>query len=170
MYCKNCGMQMNDNQEVCLACGVATGKGKNQKIADSAAAEAALKILQNECIDEKNVNISVLSELKMLASKQKQPSPEFRDLGETPASTPSSREFMIECRCMGKIATAIGKSKQEARASSAEKVLNDLAKKETDAIIKAKKASNQRGKNKGTKGTKGYKPTKSVKRGKTNEK
>ena len=105
---------------------VATGKGKNQKIADSAAAEAALKILQNECIDDKNVNVSVLSELKMLASKQKQPSPEFRDLGETPTSTPSSREFMIECRCMGASAVGQGKSKQEARIIAARKVLETL--------------------------------------------
>ena len=149
---------------------VATGNGKNQKIADSAAAEAALEILKKESENHKNVNITSLSALKNYASKNNSPSPEFRDLGETPNSTVSDREYMIECRCMGKIATAIGKSKQEARASAAEKVLNDLAKKETDAIIKAKKASNQRGKNKGTKGTKGYKPTKSVKRGKTNEK
>lgn len=115
---------------------VATGKGKNQKIADSAAAEAALKILQNECIDEKNVNISVLSELKMLASKQKQPSPEFRDLGETPASTPSSREFMIECRCMGASAVGQGKSKQEARIVAAQKVLEALTPKPQPSVPK----------------------------------
>lgn len=27
MYCKNCGGQLNDTQEICLACGVAVGKG-----------------------------------------------------------------------------------------------------------------------------------------------
>ena len=27
MYCKNCGEQMNDNQAICLKCGVETGKG-----------------------------------------------------------------------------------------------------------------------------------------------
>jgi len=27
MYCKNCGQQMNDNQAICLACGVEKGKG-----------------------------------------------------------------------------------------------------------------------------------------------
>ena len=118
---------------------VATGKGKNQKIADSAAAEAALKILQNECIDDKNVNVSVLSELKMLASKQKQPSPEFRDLGETPASTPSSREFMIECRCMGASAVGQGKSKQEARIIAARKVLETLTPKPQNSRERIKK-------------------------------
>ncbi len=27
MYCKNCGQQMNDNQAICLACGVKVGEG-----------------------------------------------------------------------------------------------------------------------------------------------
>lgn len=27
MYCKNCGEQMNDNQAVCVKCGVKTGAG-----------------------------------------------------------------------------------------------------------------------------------------------
>lgn len=27
MFCKNCGTQMNDNQAICLQCGVATGAG-----------------------------------------------------------------------------------------------------------------------------------------------
>lgn len=29
MYCKNCGEQMNDNQAICLKCGVETGKGNS---------------------------------------------------------------------------------------------------------------------------------------------
>lgn len=28
MYCTNCGEKMNDNQAICLKCGVETGKGK----------------------------------------------------------------------------------------------------------------------------------------------
>ena len=28
MYCRNCGEQLNDNQAICLKCGVAVGKGK----------------------------------------------------------------------------------------------------------------------------------------------
>ena len=27
MYCKNCGKEMNDNQAICLSCGVKTGDG-----------------------------------------------------------------------------------------------------------------------------------------------
>lgn len=27
MFCRNCGEQMNDNQAICLKCGVETGKG-----------------------------------------------------------------------------------------------------------------------------------------------
>lgn len=29
MYCRNCGEQMNDNQAICLKCGVKTGTGTN---------------------------------------------------------------------------------------------------------------------------------------------
>ena len=112
---------------------VATGKGKNQKIADSAAAEAALEILKNEHKNDRNVNISSLSELKLHAAKYKQPSPEFRDLGETPNSTVSEKEYMIECRCMGTSATATARSKQEARAMAAEKVLMALTPKNSPA-------------------------------------
>ena len=131
---------------------VATGKGKNQKIADSAAAEAALKILQNESENAKNVNNNSLSDLKSFAVKNKQPSPEFRDLGETDASTASSREYMIECRCMGKSATAKGKSKQEARALAAEILLSSLMPKPEKKAAKSnskpqvKKSVGQKGK------------------------
>lgn len=115
---------------------VATGTGKNQKIADSAAAEAALEILKKEGVSTQNVNNNSLSELKSHAAKHKSPSPEFRDLGETPASTVNSREFMIECRCMGVSATATAKSKQEARVLAAEKVLSALLPKPTPATDK----------------------------------
>ena len=115
---------------------VATGKGKNQKIADSAAAEAALAILKKEHKNDNNVNISSLSTLKTHAIKHKQPSPEFRDLGETPTSTVNEREYMIECRCMSASATATARSKQEARALAAEKVLSILTKKDTPAVKK----------------------------------
>ena len=118
---------------------VATGKGKNQKIADSAAAEAALEILKNENLTSKEVNLESLTKLKAYAAKNKQPSPEFRDLGETPASTPSAREFLIECRCMGKSAKATGNSKQEARALAAEKLLLVLTEKDAPAKMPKKK-------------------------------
>ena len=105
---------------------MATGKGKNQKIADAAAAEAALEILKSENTKTKEISLESLSKLKAHAAKNKQPSPEFHDLGETPKSSVNSPEFMIECRCMGKSATAIAKSKQEARALAAESVLKML--------------------------------------------
>ena len=105
---------------------VAVGKGKNQKLADAAAAEAALEILKKEHKKDQNVNFESLSALKMHASKNKQPSPEFRDLGETPRSNPNLREYMIECRCMGVSMSATGRSKQEARLLAAEKVLAEL--------------------------------------------
>ena len=126
---------------------VAVGKGKNLKIADSLAAEAALEILKKEEKTIQNVNINSLSELKTYAAKNKQPSPEFRDHGETDNSTVSSREYKIECRCMGKAAVAVGKSKQEARALAAQKVLDELVPKtdETDKIpVQSKRVSSKR--------------------------
>ena len=118
---------------------IAVGKGKNLKIADSVAAEAALEILKKEKISSVEVNIESLTKLKALAAKNKQPSPEFRDLGETARSTPSAREFMIECRLMGKNASAVGNSKQEARAKAAEKLLAILTKNEEEAKKPKKK-------------------------------
>ena len=29
MFCRNCGEQLNDNQAICLKCGVAVGEGKS---------------------------------------------------------------------------------------------------------------------------------------------
>ena len=29
MFCKNCGQEMNDNQAICLGCGVRTGSGNS---------------------------------------------------------------------------------------------------------------------------------------------
>lgn len=118
---------------------VATGKGKNLKIADSSAAEEALEILKKEENNTQNVNIGSLSALKNHASKNKQPSPEFRDHGETENSTSSSREYKIECRCMGKSVIAIGKSKQEARARAAEMLLSELLPKQQEKTGKKAK-------------------------------
>ena len=123
---------------------VAVGKGKNQKIADSAAAEAALEILKKESVYVQNVNTASLSALKLHAAKNKQPSPEFRDLGETPASTVNCKEYMIECRCMGVSISSIGKSKQEARAKAAEAVLKKLTKPEETVAEKTTKRTSKR--------------------------
>ncbi|MBQ8303291.1 MAG: hypothetical protein IJX97_07120 [Clostridia bacterium] len=120
---------------------VALGKGKNQKLADTAAAEAALEILKSESVPEVKVDIESLAALKNYAAKNKQPSPEFRDLGETPESNERSREYIIECRCMGKSASAVGKSKQEARALAAKKVLSELHSGDKPAQKKLRKTS-----------------------------
>ena len=105
---------------------VASGKGKNQKLADTAAAEAALKILKEENAPKIEINMDAILNLKNFAAKNKQLSPEFRDLGETSKSTVNSREYEVECRCMGMSATASAKSKPEARALAAEKVMKML--------------------------------------------
>ncbi len=109
---------------------VAVGKGKNLKIADAAAAEAALEILRGEETSEIAKKGNYLAKLKELAQKSKQLSPEFRDLGETPDSNERLREYIIECRCMGVTCSGVGKSKQEAREVAAGKVLETLTPKE----------------------------------------
>ena len=129
---------------------VAVGKGKNQKLADVAAAEAALEILKKEEEAKKNIakptkksspkaekttrkeeksieiNTNAAKELRDYAASKKALFPEFRDLGETENSNANVREYAVECRCMGKSATAIGKSKQDARFVSAGLVLELL--------------------------------------------
>lgn len=104
----------------------ATGVGKNLKIADAAAAEAALEILKRESVENNEIKLDSLVKLRELAASKKSPSPSFRDLGETPSSTPTDREYIIECRCLGGVASATAKSKQEARALAAKKLLAEL--------------------------------------------
>ena len=109
------------------------GKGKNLKLADSSAAEEALKALVTEV---EKLKIQTLAEktalsvqkLKEYAAKEKKPSPEFRDLGETPKSTPSSREYEIECRFLEMVARASSYGKKEAKALAAEKILEEIEK------------------------------------------
>ena len=105
---------------------VAVGTGKNQKLADTAAAEAALNVLRSEKRDEKETS-DALARLRAYAAQNKLPSPEFRDLGETPTSSEYAREFIVECRFTGFSASATGRSKQEARSSACEKILKSLA-------------------------------------------
>ena len=116
---------------------VASGKGKNQKGADSRAAEAALAILKSEAdkANKPTLGVEVLAKLKAFAAANKQPSPEFRDLGESADS-----EFIIECRLMGKSAVGSGKSKQEARIASADALLNILSPKKQKEKTLPKKA------------------------------
>jgi len=112
------------------------GQGKNLKLADSAAAEEALKaltaeleILKVQTIAEKTA-LSV-QKLKEYAAKEKKPTPEFRDLGETDSSTPSAREYEIECRFLGFSAKACAYGKREAKAIAAEKILREIEKQKT---------------------------------------
>ena len=119
----------------------ASGFGKNLKLADAAAAEATLEILKRESIKNTEVSLDSLVKLRELAASKKQPSPSFRDLGESPLSTPTEKEYIIECRCMGSAASATAKSKQEARALAAEKLLSRLKEAERPAPTKAVKKS-----------------------------
>ena len=66
--------------------------------------------------------------LKEYAQKNKKTTPEFRDLGETEASTPHSREYSIECRFDGKVTTASAPDKREAKCKAAKAMLDLLTK------------------------------------------
>ncbi len=112
-----------------------TGYGKNQKLADSAAAEAALKSLidteekKKPSAPKKAPSEESVTKLREYAAKEKKASPEFRDLGESIRSTESKREYEIECRFAGISAVGVGESKKDAKIASAEKLLGMLDKK-----------------------------------------
>ena len=101
------------------------GVGKNQKIADAAAAEAALKRL----IDEENEQAACpdyTSELRTLCAKRHAPPPSYKDLGETDSSTEQNREYACECTALVKTAIGKGKSKKEAKANAAKALLGKM--------------------------------------------
>lgn len=127
---------------------VATAKGKNLKLADTAAAEAALTVLKKEENKLPEHDLTAPTRLKALLHSKKAASTEWRDLGETEASTEKEKEFSVECRAMGVTAVGIGKSKQEARARAAEAVLLKLEPKK--AVAKVKKAETPKKKKKET--------------------
>lgn len=109
------------------------GEGKNQKIADAKAAEEALSALIREFEREKNKKdldgaSLACQKLKEYAQKNKKPSPEFRDLGETENSTPRAREYSVECRFDGKTAIAAAPDKREAKSKAAKIMLDSLTK------------------------------------------
>ncbi len=100
------------------------GVGKNQKIADGLAAEAALAKLSEEENQRLNPKLDpkiVMEKLKELAKKNKKPTPEFRDLGE------ACGKFTVECRFMGKSAIGEGVGKRDAKEDAAEKILKLLS-------------------------------------------
>lgn len=104
-----------------------TGTGKNQKVADANAAEAALSALKAEY--EKTAKPyadpeEIMQKLRACAKKNKKPSPEFKDLGESENSVITKKEFAVECRFMGKTSTGMGVNKKEAKADAAKKMLD----------------------------------------------
>ena len=105
-------------------CGI--GEGKNQKLADAEAAKAALLQLMKEDEDKNAPSVDFQIKLREKCAKEKLPSPEWRDLGETESSKIDAPEFAIECRAMGKSAVGKGRSKQEARSAAAKEILESF--------------------------------------------
>lgn len=111
---------------------VGTGVGKNCKIADALAAEAALNRLSEEeksrGITPKITDRDSASKLRSYAAKNKLPAPEFSDLGEAAGSDSYARLYAFECRVGSVCKKALGKSKSDARQAAAKEVLDVLMK------------------------------------------
>ena len=103
------------------------GTGKNQKLADTAAAEAALGALKKEAALESEIKDAARA-LRAYATKGKLGSPEYHDLGEAPESTASDRIYIVECCFAGKVASGSGRSKNEAREAASAKILAEINK------------------------------------------
>ena len=147
-----------DNKKT-YECGVyigeklyAKGMGKNQKLAEAEAAKLALEILKAEAKQPKVDAATVAQKLRELGSKNKVPSAEYRDLGETENSTINVKEYAIECRFMGKVATGTGLSKQDARAAAGLKILEEIEREKAEnakkTLTKASKKAPKKAQNK----------------------
>lgn len=117
------------------------GVGKNQKLADTAAAEKTLEMLMLEDKKASPSAIEALTKIKEYSARHKLPTPSFHDLGESAQSTANAREYTVECRFAAKSAIGIGPSKQDARAIAAQKILEELEgnKKSAQPTVSAKK-------------------------------
>ena len=136
-----------DNKKI-YECGVyigdklyGRGVGKNQKLADAEAARIALELLQAEIKQPKLDPATVAQKLRELGSKNKVPSAEYHDLGETENSTLNVKEYAVECRFMGKAAIGTGLSKQDARAAAGNAIIMEL---ELDEKAKKKEEKPQK--------------------------
>ena len=150
-----------DNKKT-YECGVYIGEklygkgiGKNQKLAEAEAAKIALDLLTAEAKQPKVDAATVAQKLRELASKNKVPSAEYRDLGETENSNINVKEYAIECRFMGKVAEGRGLSKQDARVAAGLIILEEIEKEKAEAAKKTlAKASKKAPKKEEAKSTK----------------
>ena len=72
------------------------------------------------------IDLNAPTELREFAAKSKLPSPQFKDLGEADEASAGKTVYRIECRLGDKTAVADAYSKTDARALSAEKLLELL--------------------------------------------
>lgn len=131
------------------------GTGKNQKLAEAEAAKIALDLLTAEAKQPKVDAATVAQKLRELASKNKVPSAEYRDLGETENSNINVKEYAIECRFMGRVAEGRGLSKQDARVAAGLIILEEIEKEKAEAakktLAKASKKAPKKAEAKSTK-------------------
>lgn len=121
------------------------GMGKNQKLADAAAAEEALAALMAEESarqrkESAEASATSVKKLRELLAAEKKPSPEFRDLGESARSSAAAREYEVECRCMGLSVVGRSVDKSGAKAEAANAMLK-LIEKEKRGAQRTQKSS-----------------------------
>lgn len=112
------------------------GEGKNQKIADTAAAEAALRRLTEEekagilTVVTPDAGQSACTPLRTLyeyAAKTHTESPAFSDLGQKESDDPAAPPiFSVKCRYASMTVTADGPSKKAAKQTAAKMLLDRL--------------------------------------------
>ena len=98
------------------------GVGKNQKIADALAAEAALARLIAEEREQKS-KPDYTERLRTMCAERHAPPPSYKDLGETERSSEKEREFLSKCTALGHTVSAVGKSKKDAKTKAASLIL-----------------------------------------------
>jgi dsRNA-specific ribonuclease len=105
------------------------GIGKNCKIADAAAAEAALEKLKAQESESKEVSAPMrdgASKLRSFCAKNKLGAPIFTDLGEQEGSDDYAKMYEFECVVKDVKITKSARSKSEARSAAAEEMLKLL--------------------------------------------
>ena len=103
-----------------------TGEGKNRKIAEAAAAEAALIALKAMEAGEAKNEEDYPTLLRSYSAKSKLKAPEFCDLGESEKSDSYAREYLFSCKVGAYEEIGKGRSKSEARCAAAKSMLNRL--------------------------------------------
>ena len=121
----------------------ATGTGKNQKLADSAAAEATLKMLlaEEKRRAQGEATPAAIVKLREYARTNKKTLPHFKDMGESEDSTAAVPEYRVACLFAEREEVGTGTDKSSARCAAAKKMLKALTEESEKKPTSKKKGS-----------------------------